>query len=218
MNDSPITVFLAGQFAVGKSNYAMHIKEGSAFQPLIKQPSTIMTDFIIMAYDLEAVHETVRVMLLDAPGRQSAAALVPQSVRHTDIILFVYDITKRASFVALRTDWLPFRDRYCDNKNVISVLIANKKDLVDKHAASREVSQEDARAFAKEIGAAHFYELSAIDIGVDGLELLRLPLDIALTEVVERRRKEKPPPARSTGPNVLLTNTSAGTSSKTCCA
>ena len=66
----------------------------------------------------------------------------------------MYDITDRESFENVK-QWLNEIARYA-NENVNKLLVGNKSDLEDK----REVSTEEAKAFAEEHGIP-FLETSA---------------------------------------------------------
>jgi small GTP-binding protein len=186
-----INVFFGGAPGTGKTTFATHIQLGERFQAETYR-ATINTDLLVAEYWLGALEETVKLYLLDAPGRVSVAALVPQMARRANIFFFIYDICKFASFSELRTGWLPFRNEH-SKKVTVSVVIGNKKDLVDTDPTLRQVTQDDARQFAREVGAIHCYECSAIAHDEEGVTDLLMPLEISLTEYLQKLRKDESP-------------------------
>jgi Ras-related protein Rab-18 len=60
-------------------------------------------------------------------------------------VILVYDVTKRASFDALKEIWLKEVSMYSTRPAVIKMIVGNKVDLPD-----REVSREEGIAFARQ--------------------------------------------------------------------
>ena len=77
--------------------------------------------------------------------------------RGAQAAILAYDTTNKQSFEALRNymDFLKEAD-----KNCFIVVIGTKMDLVSEGHVSREISEEEGRAFALEYNAA-FYETSS---------------------------------------------------------
>jgi GTPase SAR1 family protein len=187
-----IAVFVGGAPGTGKSTFCQHIKQGESFNPRDIQLSTIQVDFLVLEYFVGACDEIAKVLLLDSPGKIKPQSLTPTYVRNCDVYFFIYDITNYATFVALRTEWVAFRNDNCRKEGVISIVIGNKKDLILKDPSLRQVAVDEAKQLARDIGALHAYELSSYAMDEEGLTELLLPLDIALTHVLEKRQKERP--------------------------
>jgi small GTP-binding protein len=194
-----ISVMIVGVAGVGKTTYFKHlISDDSASRIEPTQP-TIGCDFRVITVHLESLETNILVSLVDSPGNTNTNRIaVPRSYTDKlDVMLFVYDITDKKSFDNLAT-WVDFRDSACpnvDSGNFVSVLVGNKLDLVKSGKAKKAVDTHTASAFALEIGAkGHFYELSALEMGTPECPApCRYPLNIALREVVEQRRRNKAP-------------------------
>jgi GTPase SAR1 family protein len=183
-----IPLLIVGASNVGKSTYTQHIRLGGAFRAEDRPESTMGVDWVLVEYDVEAVGERVKLMLMDCQGtRQNVVLRVSTVARNARIVFFVYDLTNRASFDELRSYWIPHCEAKC-HLAPICVIIGNKLDDVLANPSTRAVAQEEALALGKSIGAAHCYELAAREPGGAALELVRLPVDIALTEFIEKQR------------------------------
>ena len=89
-------------------------------------------------------NQKVQFLIYDTAGQDKFRALIPMYTRDANIIILVYDITSKDSFLGL-TDWL--KDLTNIKKDeVIFVVVGNKKDLDDK----KEVKSEEGEKFAKE--------------------------------------------------------------------
>ena len=77
-------------------------------------------------------------------------------LKDTNIIIFVYDITRKSSFDLLNMLIKEAKDKF--GNNFIGAIIANKSDLYDEEA----VREEEARLFAKEQNYK-FYLVSALE-------------------------------------------------------
>lgn len=73
--------------------------------------------------------------------------------------LLVYDVTKKLTFTDTQR-WLNELRQYVEPECVV-MLIGNKVDLVDRNNKKREVSYEEAKAFADQ-NKLLFYEASAL--------------------------------------------------------
>jgi GTPase SAR1 family protein len=185
-------VLLCGDSNVGKTTFFMHYKEGTNFDHVVLPPqATVGMDTFYVHFTLPSCDAHVHVYLQDIPGGLQNSAVLPSYLRGVDVFLFLYDITHRASFDNLRSRWRGYRDTYCTRPaEAVSIVIGNKKDLVEGDATEvRQVSREEAKELARDIGAAHCYELSAKGKGPAGLSNLQYPVNIALEHAVKMRRK-----------------------------
>jgi GTPase SAR1 family protein len=73
--------------------------------------------------------------------------------------LLVYDVTKRFTFTDIQR-WLSELRQYAE-PDCIVMLVGNKFDLIEKNNRKREVTYEEAKAFAEE-NKLLFYETSAL--------------------------------------------------------
>lgn len=114
--------------------------------------ATIGIDFLSKTMYLEDC--TIRLQLWDTAGQERFRSLIPSYIRDSSIVVLVYDVANRKSFLNL-TMWLQ-KIRAEGARDVIIVLVGNKTDLL----SHREVSTEEGEIKARENGLM-FIETSA---------------------------------------------------------
>jgi len=141
-------IFLGDQ-SVGKScilNRFMNDTFSEDYQ------ATIGLDF--QSKNVQIDNQDIYLLLYDTAGQEKFRSLIPMYTRDSNIILLVYDITCKDSFIHL-PDWL--KDLTNIKKDeVIFALVGNKIDLDEK----REVSIEEGQKIAEENNFI-FQEVSA---------------------------------------------------------
>ena len=131
-------IFLGDQY-VGKSSILNRFYQDK-FEP--DYQATIGLDFHSKNVDING--NSVRLLLYDTAGQEKFRSLIPMYTRDANIILLVYDISVKDSFIHL-SDWL--KDLTNINfDEVIFAVVGNKIDLTGK----REVSMEEGKKFADE--------------------------------------------------------------------
>ena len=114
--------------------------------------ATIGLDF--QSKNVQIDNQDIHLLLYDTAGQEKFRSLIPMYTRDANIVLLVYDIACKDSFLHL-PDWL--QDLTTINKDeVIFALVGNKNDLEDK----REVTPEEGQKFAEEHNYI-FHEVSA---------------------------------------------------------
>jgi Ras-related protein Rab-6A len=143
-------IFLGDQ-GVGKScilNRFLNDKFVEEYQ------ATIGLDF--QSKNVQIDNQDIHLLLYDTAGQEKFRSLIPMYTRDANIILLVYEVTSKDSFLHLN-HWL--NDLTTVKKDeVIFVVVGNKTDLEDK----REVSREEGEQFAKDNDYL-FAEVSAKD-------------------------------------------------------
>lgn len=119
--------------------------------------ATIGIDFLSKTMYLQ--DRTIRLQLWDTAGQERFRSLIPSYIRDSSVAVVVYDITNRSSFTNANK-WID-DVRAERGDDVVIMLVGNKTDLSDR----RQVSTQQANAFADEVGAL-FIETSA-KIGVN---------------------------------------------------
>lgn len=183
-SEGQVTVCLVGEPAVGKTSWGRHLEQGARFDQKAQTLATIGTDVLYLPrHLLPAVKAAVSIVLFDTPGNMGLSTLVPGILRSARVILLVFDLTRRATFDAIASGWPAMLRDYCPtNPPPVVVLLGNKVDLPH----DRVVVETEGRRLANELKCSYYYEVSAKTWPV---EQLRLPLDIALTQVVQRHRE-----------------------------
>jgi Ras-related protein Rab-6A len=114
--------------------------------------ATIGLDF--QSKNVQIDNQDIHLLLYDTAGQEKFRSLIPMYTRDSNIILLVYEINNKDSFIHL-PDWL--NDLSNINKeDVIFALVGNKIDLEEK----RQVSTEEGKNYAEQNGFL-FQEVSA---------------------------------------------------------
>ena len=137
-----IKVILIGNSGVGKTNL-INVSSGGNFNPLEK--STLASSFIIIKLNVE--NRQYNLQVWDTIGQEKLRALSKLFFKNSKIVIFVYDITKRESFLGLN-DWhQEVKDIIGDD--TIKGVVGNKIDLFTKE----EVKDEEGEEYANTINA-----------------------------------------------------------------
>ena len=122
-------------------------------------------------------NQDIHLLLYDTSGQEKFKSLIPMYTRDADIILLVYDVTSKDSFIHL-SDWLKiFTDSEIDIKDKIFAVVGNKTDLNDR----REVNSNEGENYAKEHDFI-FAEVSART--GDGIKKL---FDVILKKMLKKK-------------------------------
>ena len=118
-----------------------------------RPPSTIGVNLHSKTAYLED-GRSLRLQLWDTAGQERYHSLIPSYIRDAAAAVVVYDITSQSSFQKTRS-WVAFARAERGNEAVLA-LVGNKSDL----ASDRQVSEEEGKELAKELGLM-FMETSA---------------------------------------------------------
>ena len=114
--------------------------------------ATIGLDF--NSKNVKIDNQDVRLLLYDTAGQEKFRSLITMYTRDAQIIILVYDVTRKESFTHL-TDWINGLTNV-KKEDVIFVLVPNKIDL-----DSREVTKEEGEKYAADNNIPIFEEVSA---------------------------------------------------------
>ena len=104
--------------------------------------ATIGLDF--QSKNVQIDNQDIHLLLYDTAGQEKFRALIPMYTRDANIILLVYDVTSKDSFLHL-SDWLKDLTNV-KKEEVIFAVVGNKTDLDDR----REVNSNEGENYAKE--------------------------------------------------------------------
>ncbi len=160
---------------------------------------------------VEHENTEVKMQLWDIAG-DTAGHILPTYLKETKAVVLVFDITKRASFEALKgklTEIRKILGGFFDEEIPIT-LVGTKCDLEVK----REVTTEEAKQFAKENDLVGFFETSAKEnINVDEMfesiaiaHVKKLPEKVAQEEIEEIEEEEEEEGAALSEEGAGLTN------------
>lgn len=168
---SPFKCVLAGEGATGKTSLLKRIKHGYFSKTY---SMTIGGDVVVL--DLVVNNINVRLLCWDSSGQSRFSCVRQAFYRGMKGFIIVFDISWRGSFETVRSWYYELQKTTPD---VPFVLVGNKIDL----KTFRQISQEEARTLAIELGAVSYIETSA-KTGVEA----RTPFE-KLTEQMILRQK-----------------------------
>ncbi|MFX1300060.1 MAG: GTP-binding protein [Promethearchaeota archaeon] len=145
---------VAGDGAVGKTSLIVRYTQGT-FTDTYKM--TIGTSFAVKTVDLDSV--MVKLQIWDLAGQPHFGGVRPLFYQGSTGVIYVFSVIDRSSFEHL-VGWL--EEARKNAGNVPGILIGNKTDLLDQ----REVSREEAEAYAAQAGLKYIETSAKLDENV----------------------------------------------------
>lgn len=118
--------------------------------------STIGIDFNVKTIKLDN-NVKIKLQIWDSCGQERFRSLTRSYYRNSSAFIICYDISSVKSFQSAKF-WIDEIEKYVDDKDVIKILVGNKKDLEDL----RQIQYEEGQKYAKSCGI-DFFETSAKD-------------------------------------------------------
>jgi len=140
-----VKVVLLGESGVGKTSIINQFTTGT-FDPEVV--TSISAQYVSKTVEYENFQKAIKFDIWDTAGQEKYRALAKIFYKEAKIVLLVYDISDRKSFDELKEYWYHAIKENVDT-DVIIAIVANKSDLYN----SSQVSEEEAREFAKSIDA-----------------------------------------------------------------
>ncbi|XP_042240785.1 ras-related protein Rab-21-like [Homarus americanus] len=170
-------IVLLGEGCVGKTSLVLRYVEDKFNDRHI---TTLQASFLTKRINLSG--KRVNLAIWDTAGQERFHALGPIYYRESHGAILVYDITDEDSFQKVK-NWVRELRRMLGN-DICLVIAGNKIDMEKE----RHVSQEEADAYAQEVGALHFQTSAKQNKGVEELflELTRRMLENAVTNDQQR--------------------------------
>ena len=133
-------------------------------------------------------NKLIQIDLWDTNCQEKALSITKLFFKDANIVIIVYEITNKNSFEKLKTFWYPYVKEYGEKYSILAV-VGNKSDLY-KH---EEVNEDEAREYAKQIGATFMLVSSKSGDKVALLfkTLIRQYLGPSFTEQLNEMEKEK---------------------------
>ena len=150
-NKKKIKIILIGNGQVGKTSL-INVYDGKKFTDKMLQ--SVCSHYI--KKELIINEETYNIHLWDTAGQERFRSVNKIYIKGSNIVIFVYDITNKISFMDIKDFWVEYVDKIIGKDNIIMGILGNKIDLIDKS----QVDKEEVEKYVKEIGA-FFAESSA---------------------------------------------------------
>ena len=145
-----VKIILLGEGGVGKTSL-INVYLDKRFN-LSEKPTS---EGYLSLKKIKINNKELNINLWDTVGQERFRSVTKKFIRGSNIIIFVFDITNRASFLELKF-WVNNVYQELAKEEVIFGVIGNKIDLFDKS----EIETTEAEEYAKKIGAL-FIEASA---------------------------------------------------------
>ena len=146
MNDpSTVKVVLLGESGVGKTSI---ISQFTKNQFNSRVETSVSANFISKVVDFPEINKSIKFDIWDTVGQEKYRSLAKIFYKDAKIIVFVFDITKRKSFEAIKDFWYNETQNNADN-NPILAIVGNKIDLYN----NRDIDIDEGQAYADEIRA-----------------------------------------------------------------
>ncbi|KAF4093982.1 ras-related protein Rab-43 [Ictalurus punctatus] len=150
--DFVFKIVLVGDVGVGKTCVVQRFKTGTFIE---RQGNTIGVDFTMKTMEIQG--KRVKLQIWDTAGQERFRTITQSYYRSTNGAIITYDITKKASFMAV-PKWMEDVKKY-GGSNIATLLIGNKSDLTEE----RDVSFEEAQSMAHQLDFISAIETSAKD-------------------------------------------------------
>ncbi|KAB0801913.1 hypothetical protein PPYR_04099 [Photinus pyralis] len=147
--DYQFRLILIGDSTVGKSSLLKYFTDGKFAE--LSDP-TVGVDFFARLIEVKD-GTRVKLQLWDTAGQERFRSITKSYYRNSVGALLVYDICNRASFEHIPL-WMAEAKRHIEPHRPIFALVGCKLDLVS-NGGHREVSKEEAKAFADQNGLHH---------------------------------------------------------------
>ena len=153
-------------------------------------------------------NKKLTINMWDTMGQEKYRSLIKQFMKGSNIVIFVFDITSRASFLELNF-WVDYAAQELSREEVLFGVVGNKVDLFDKC----EIETTEAEEYAQKIGAL-FTEASARK----NKEGFKNFIDILLEKLVQTPNIIEKLGRTQEESNIRLEHTPTRKKKKKCCA
>ena len=129
-----------------------------------EQITTVGASYASKTIKISETNESLTLDVWDTAGQEKYRSLTRIFFQGAKLAILVYDITRKDSFENLKNVWLKELKDHAD-KNVVLGVAGNKSDLYEKE----EVPEQEAREFAKSIGAIFCLTSAQSNSGIEEL-------------------------------------------------
>ena len=126
--------------------------------------STMGANYISKTIEVPELGESLDLDIWDTAGQEKYKSLTRIFFKGAKLAVLVYDITRNDTFENMKNVWLKEIKEHADEDIIIGIA-GNKSDLYDEE----KVPEEEARAFAKSIGAVFSLTSAQNNSGINDL-------------------------------------------------
>ena len=157
-----VKAVLLGESGVGKTCIIARFKNNT-FENNIMSTTGASYAGKTLSFD-EFGGKCIKFEIWDTAGQEKYRALTKIFYKDAGVAILVYDITRKESFDEIKEYWYN-QIKECAPKNIVIGIAANKCDLYD----NEQVSEDEARNFANEIGAVFKLTSASTNQGIEEL-------------------------------------------------
>ena len=160
-NNITCKVVLVGDSGVGKTCIIQRYVNNKYTE---NQETTISASYTYKQLEYKEFNKSISFDIWDTAGQELYRALSKNFYLNATIGILVYDIRRRESFESIKDYWYE-QLKSSGEENIIFGVAGNKCDLFQEE----KVSEEEAKKFAKSIGAIFHLTSCKESIGIDEL-------------------------------------------------
>ena len=178
-----VKIALLGSAGVGKTSIIVRYVDDAY------SDNSLSTDGVGYSQKfLEVGDKKIKLDIWDTSGQEQYRSLGKHFYKDAYIVCLVYDITRYETFKDIKEVWYADLKKFGEKFTILAVVGA-KSDCYEKE----KVNENEARDFAKEIGAIYQLTSSKNSIGINELfeNLAKLYLDPDFFKKVEEIREQK---------------------------
>ena len=202
---------LVGDTGVGKTCIIQRYVNNSYSE---NNESTVASTYTYKILDYPKYQKSISFDIWDTAGQELYRALAKNFYLNASIGILVYDIRRKASFESIQNYWYD-QLKESGEENMIIGIAGNKCDLFQ----DEEVTEEEAKEFAKSIGAVFKLTSCKENLGIDELfeECGRRYLEINNYHVSNNKSKDNKIKLQQDTNNDDDNNNTSNTKKKKCC-
>ena len=204
--DEIIKIILLGESGVGKTSL-INIFTGGTFNE--NEEVSLTSSYLLKKITVNDKKYTIQ--LWDTIGQEKLRQLTKLFYTNSKIVIFVYDITVKNSFEAIKNYWINDVEEKL-GKDIIKGIIGNKLDLY----LNQQVTEEEGEEYAKSIGA-QFIATSAKTDGSTLFEHLLIKLFEQYLHEINTNPSESKSSQKTKSIYLKKQKHVVGTNSKKCC-
>ena len=152
--------------------------------------STSASTYTYKIVDYKEYNKSVSLDIWDTAGQELYRALARNFYLNASIGILVYDVRRRATFESIKDYWYE-QIKQSGEENIVIGLAGNKCDLFQ----DEEVTEDEAKKYAKSIGAVFHLTSCKESIGIDELFLecgkKYLEVNNLVNKADDKEKKEK---------------------------
>ena len=149
---------ICGDSTVGKSALTQVFCSDGTQYPKMYQMTTGV-DMVVKNVNIPGTSDTVEMFLYDLAGKELFDDIIQHHIPSTQMIMFIYDVSNIESFNNMEEWHKKVKACIASDKDIPSVLVANKIDLVDRQV----VTPEEGKLLSEKLNM-EFFECSAKEV------------------------------------------------------